>query len=691
MKRLVSLFATILALVAVACGGDDVDKPAKKPSTNVQDPNAPFYVDFEAITRGSVTFGVTPKNFEIDYLCMVYDKETVEDFTRDQFIVEQVLNDLEVEAAKAYRTLDEHFPFVRQRSVSEGLKFGRLTLNADHYVVVFGVEKSADGYKGYKATTKVVKVPFKTLDVEMSDATFTVEPYISYNNVALDVYPTDKEQLWYICTMPKAEYNYYVGTGNNQVDMGTYYKALFANDVNTLGAGVIHSGDVRVGAAGLQANTDYSYLVAGCIIDSDGIVVVTDIVYGEYTTDEAEPSDMYFDIEIRGVDQMSVAYSITPHNAKEGDTYCALVQPWDGTSTAEQVMNRIVNLWTSKGDGFMETMLVTGKVDSISKPMPLPQAGAKYYIIAFGYNGGITTKAYWKTFETLPGGKAEDAQFTATASSIASYGFTLNVKTTDPTVHYAPAAFLSGEFKEEKEIPAIEEHINDLLTGSQEFNPYYTMAEVLDQYYYNGDWTFNLSGMEPMKEYMVCIYVFDDETGEVVNVFTFDKIACTTAVGKIVPEIELVGVFSGEDEAGTIFDEPELTAGKAILVFKFSGIEEASKLQVSLADLNMSNKVEYTDIQVWSIMTGKWTECDLNKPYMFYAPTEWNQDYTALAYAEDENGANGNIARLWVKPTLKDKSDIKDLRELFDELYPKEGTETTRGTLPASLVVPVEL
>ncbi len=686
MKKLVSLFATILALVAVACGGDDDVTSPKKPNPDVQDPNAPFYVEFTEITRGSVTFNVTPKDFEMDYICMVYDKETVEEYTRDKYLVERVFDDLEILAEKQYKTLDEYFPYIRQRSVSDDIKFSGLSLDTKHYVLIFGVTQDATGYKGYKSCTDVVKVSFTTLDVEMSDATFTVEPYVSYNNVSLDIYPSDKEQLWYLCTMKKSEYDEYVGEG--KMERGAFYRKYFQQEVNAYGADVIHVGDLRVGASGLNANTDYCYLVAGLIIDTDGIVIVTDITYGEYTTGDAEPSDMYFDIEIREVDQMSVAYSITPHNAKEGDTYCALVQPWDGTSTAEEVMNRIVNLWTSKGDGFMETMLVTGKVDSIAKPMPLPKAGGDYYIIAFGYNGGITTSAYMKTFKTLPGGTIDDVDFSVSATSIAPYGFTLNVQSTDPTIHYVPGVYAKGEFKKDKEIAAINEGIDYYVAGSQEFNPYYTVAEVIDQYYYNGNYSFSISGLTPITEYMVCIYVLDIETGRVAKTFEFDAVACTTAVGKIVPEIELVGCFSGEEEAGSIFGQPELTKGKAILVFTYKGFENATALYTTIADLDVTNLVEYPDIALWGVMSGLWNTCPLDKPYTFYAPIEWNAYYTALAYAEDEDGLKGSIARLVVKPELSMKKDIAKLRELYDELYP---AETTRGELPASLVVPASL
>ena len=685
MKKLVSLFATILALVAVACGGDDDVKPTPKPTPDVQDPNAPFYVEFAEITRGSVTFNVTPKDFEMDYICMVYDKETVEDYTRDKYLVERVFDDLEILAEKQYKTLDEYFPYIRQRSVSDDIKFSGLSLDTKHYVVIFGVTQDAKGYKGYKSCTDVVKVSFTTLDVEMSDATYRVEPYVSYNNVSLDVYPSDKEQLWYLCTMKKSEYDAYVGDG--KMEQGAFYRKYFQQEVNTVGADVIHSGELRIGAPGLAEHTTYCYLIAGLIIDKDGIVIVTDVFYGEYTTEEAEPSDMYFDIEIRDVQQMSVAYSVTRHNPDEVGTYICLIEPWDGVSTADEVMRRIVNHWKSKGA--LETMLTDkGKIEHLSKPKSLPAAGQKYYIIAFGYAGGITTEAFMKTFETPAGGSVEDVEFSVSATSITPYGFTLNVQSTDSTIYYAPGACKAADYNEAGFIEAVNYDFDYYLNGSRDWNPYYTVAETLDQYYYNGNNVLTLSGLESGTEYMVYIYAMDIKTGHVVKCFTFDAVACTTTVGEVVPTIKLVGIYSGEEENGSIFEQPELTKGKAIVVFEYAGLENATTLHATLIDIDASNIIEYPDANLWGLVP-VWTECSLDKPYTFWAPIEWNQVYTALAYAKDQDGNNGKFARMVIKPELSEKDDIAELRELYNELYPKE--EATRGALPASLVVPAAL
>ena len=689
MKKLLSLFVTLFALLAVACGGDDVDKPAKKPGY-VQDPNAPFYVDFESVTRGSVKVGVTPKDLTMIYLCRVYDKETVNEYTRDEFFAERVLDDVAVEASEHHKSFKDYFPYVRKVSVTEGLEFKSLMYDTDYYVVVFGVAKSEDAEYGYELSTDVVKVPFRTLDIEKSDATYRVEPYVSYNNVSLDVYPSDKEQLWYLCTMKKSEYDYYVEEGGYA--MGEIYREFLKQSANSVGAAEIHTGELRIGANGLDEKTTYIYLIAGMEVDTDGILVVTDVFYGEYTTAEAEPSDMYFDIEIRETQQMSVAFSVTRHNPGTVGTYMCLIEPWDGVSTGEEVMNRIVDLWTSpdKPLGTIEAMLVDkDKIEYLSKPRALPAAGQKYYIIAFGYAGGITTDAYFKTFETPEGGSVEDVTFKLEAFNPNQYGFTVKVTSSDPTIYYALGACAVEEYKEAELKEIINEDVDYRLEKSQEWNPYYTMAEVLDQYYSNGDTITTFTGLAPNTKYMAFLYTLDIKTGDVVKCFTFDNVASTTSVGKVSPEIKFEGCFSGDDEAGTIFDRAELTKGKAILVFSYTGIEDAAALYTSIVPGDYSSIATFPDVDIWSgVADSDWKLCDKEKPYTFYAPVEWDTVYTALAYAKDKDGNNGTVARYKVKPEGAIVKNIEILRALMQELYPEEAT---RGALPASLVVPASL
>jgi hypothetical protein len=388
---------------------------------------------------------------------------------------------------------------------------------------------------------------------------------------------------------------------------------------------------------------------------------------------------MTFEIEVWDVKQMEASFRITPSN--NNDKYCALCQPWDGVSTADEVMHQIVDQW----GGWMEIMADDkGMVEhSGSSAMRLPAADTDYYIIAFGYDGGITTDAYMKTFRTLPGGSVEEVEFTIAASNISPYGFNMNITSSDPTIYYVPGACVPAEYNEEQYMAWEREAFDYYYNGSKDFNPSITIAEVLDQYYYNGSSSVMVSGLLPDTEIMAYIYALDSRTGEIVKTFTFENVARTATLGEANPQVEIVGYYSGDDEAGSIFGDAALSAGKAIIVVKYTNLYNARTLFTTMLEGDCSYSSAYPDRELWTLATGYWATCSMSQPYGFYT-SEWNADMTALAYCVDTNGKVGEIGRCYACATAENKSDIEELRALVDGL-----NSATRSSLeiPHSLVV----
>ena len=71
---------------------------------------------------------------------------------------------------------------------------------------------------------------------------------------------------------------------------------------------------------------------------------------GELVTEGAEKSSMTFDIEVWDIGQLSASVRITPSNNNE--KYCALIQPWDGVTEAQDLMHKLVEQW----GGWMDIM-----------------------------------------------------------------------------------------------------------------------------------------------------------------------------------------------------------------------------------------------------------------------------------------------------------------------------------------------
>ena len=544
-----------------------------------------------------------------------------------------------------------------------------MDIDADYYILVFGV----DAADYYNCNTELVKCGFKTLAVEQMDCTFEVNTTVKDNNVVFNVKPSDKEILWYLCTMTKDQYDYYTSESGYGMTENYFYEYFFQQDINAyLQAGyseseiveaLIHSGDLTLEAKGLKEKSTYYYLIAGLILDSEGIVITTPITKGEFVTEGAEKSSMTFDIEVWDIGQLSASVRITPSNNNE--KYCALIQPWDGVTEAQDLMHQLVEQW----GGWMDIMADDkGVVEhSGSNAFQLPAPDTYYYVIAFGYNGGITTDAYMKTFKTLPGGSVEEVEFTITTISISPYGFKMNIKSSDPTIYYLPGACKRENYNEEEFKRLERENFDYIFEETYKFNPSITIAELLDQYYYRGDVSVEVSGLDPDTEIMGYIMVLDIHTADVVRCITFDNVAHTDTLGITAPEVELVGYYSGDDENGTIFNDKSATQGRVITVVKYNNLDNVRTLFTTMVEGDCSNLTTYSDAEIWSITTGYWSTCSVNQPYTFYL-VDWNVEQTALAYATDNSGKVGTIGRLLTLPTADNKGDIEELRELYNSL-----------------------
>ena len=673
----------LVAAMAVVASCTPNEEPTPKPVA----PQMAFEVEIDDVTRSTVTLSVTPKEDVGDYICVVEERSVVEEYTQDKFVIATVFQELTDEAASKGQTLAEYMPTVVDNGKIENVTFSGLKLDTEYYVLVFGVDEK------YEACTELTKMAFKTLAVEKNECTFDIATDVVDNTVTISVSPSDEELYWYLCTMPKSTYEYYVTDANGyQMSESYFYEYFFQQDINSYrGAGytdqqiidaLIHQGNQQLQASGLNENTEYYILVAGLVMDSEGIVICTDINKASYTTQNAAQSTMTFEIEVWDIKQMEASFRITPSN--NNDLYCALVQPWDGVSTADEVMHQIVDQW----GGWMSIMADDkGVVEhSGSKAMKLPAADTDYYIIAFGYDGGITTDAYMKTFRTLPGGSVEEVEFTISASNISPYGFNMNIASSDPTIYYIPGACVPAEYDEEQYMQWEQEAFDYYYAGSKEFNPSITIAEVLDQYYYNGNSNVMVSGLLPDTEIMAYIYALDNRTGRIVKTFTFDNVARTDTLGEATPTVEIVGYYSGDEEAGSIFGNAAISAGKAIIVVKYSSIDNARSLFTSMLEGDCSNPAAYSDGEIWTIASSYWSTCKTAQPYSFYT-SEWNADMTALAYCVDNNGKIGSIGRHYACATAENKGNIEELRTLVNELNAATRSSSFSLELPHSLVV----
>ena len=677
------MLLTAATLSFVAC--ELTPAPEPDPVGPEQPTALTFNVELTEVTYSSVAYTVTPSDVEAEYLCLLYDAESVEEFTQDKYLVATLYQELEAEARSMGMTLAEFLPTYTDTGILED-QFVGLASEADYYLIVFGVDPA----NNYEACTEVNKTKFTTEAFEKLDVTFDIQTTVDGNTAEYVVTPSDNETIWYFYTIPTASYEYYLSPDAYNMSQDQFllyclqmqidgYRSAGYDD-NTILNALFHKGQLTLQAKDLTANTGYTNMVAGFIIDESGVITLaSDVTTSTYTTGDAKAVELSFQISVSDVETNRAAIKITPSDNTK--TFCWMVMEWDGVATAEEVMNEIVAMY----GGWMNSgrMLYSGVQDYTGGPgssykYRLDAPDTDYLVIAFGYAGGITTEAKMVTFRTLPAPGAEETTFAMTATNTSPYGFTVGITPSEASTYYIFDVIEPSDWDETVAVEAINAGIAEILEMQQMYDPNVTLSQVLSMYYYRGAYNVTVSGMTPNTTVMGYICAIDHKTGTVAKTHVFNPLATTTEVGSITPGVELVGNYSGKEENGTIFGDAEYTAQKAITVVKYTNFDGARSLFGSMMG---DNNMNFSDAELFG--QAYWSSVSTSQPYSFYL-VDWDYEQTALAYAVDAEGRAGGVGRLLTCATAENKNDIEELRTLVNEL---NSASKSSFSIPESVVI----
>ena len=261
------------------------------------------------------------------------------------------------------------------------------------------------------------------------------------------------------------------------------------------------------------------------------------------------------------------------------------------------------------------------------------------------------------------------AEFTFSASDIGPYDFSFDIVAEDPTIYYQPGIAYAAGFDPQEAIDASSAMLAQVIQMCMEGqSPSLTIHEALEErcshLYRNGSAHFAVANLAPEREYIAYVLTIDTKTGTFARCVYSDVIAKTTPVGTITPGVELLGVYNGNDENGTIFGDADLTLGRPIVAVKLTGVENASAAFAALTTDKYDEVVTLTNQYIISNMRGYWQEItNLTVPYHFFV-ADWDIEQTVVAYAQDTNGAEGGVGALAIKPV--EYGDINELKGYVD-------------------------
>ena len=702
------------------------DKPEPQPEPVPPTPEElTFELETVSVSKNDATFNITPSNLEADYLVVILDAKTVESYNSDAEVIVKIYNDVRSYAEANGTTFEAYLAEKVKRGALENHCIENLNVGTKYYLLVFGV----DAANNFATTSELYKHSFETEEhkVTPSTCTFELKANVNLTTVAITVKPSDSNQLWHLINMPVEEYQAYTSADG---EYGWTKEEYFQNYLNTeittlkeqnlseeeIGIKLFHKGMRTLNDSGLQPKTKYVTFAAAVDYTNGAAVVTSALKELRYNSGEAAENALTFDIDVFNIGHYSAEVRITPSDLNANYYYyIGYIDSQKKSMKPIDIANAAVTEYIYYWENYTELKHrdpVTGVTDLTGEnKVELNIAETEYFIVAFSFEpnptygtiineetgeydtnpGTITSAPVYVSFMTAEQGDPMTANFTITASEVGPYDFNLEIKADDPTIYYQPGIAYADNFDPQAALDASSSLLAQLVQMTMEGqSPSLTFWEALEEklynYYRNGDGKYYVANLEPNRDYIGYVLAIDAETRRFARCVYSEVIATTTNIGSVTPELELLGVYNGEHEAGTIFGDKSLTSGRPIVAVKLNNIENATAAFTALSTDPYADVAGLSDRYIISEFRGYWQQLSsLEVPYHFFV-ADWDMEQTVVAYAQDQNGHEAKVARMGVTPVSA--GDIEQLRGYVEAVNNASAQAVAKSMVIAEVAEP---
>ncbi|MDO4771435.1 hypothetical protein [Porphyromonas sp.] len=671
MKKLSVLLATILFVVGL--GGC---KDGKKESYDIQ---VPYDINFE-IKEGDVTsttfsFEVKPSDKENPYVCLYVDKSVIDKVPKEelpQFLLKELKTAAAVENKKWEQFRDEIVIKGDFQKTLTNLLPGNL-----YELVVFGL-------KGDQISREISYLFFETPIADFVDVKFdvnvsTLEP----NKVVLDVKPSESNTLWYYCSLPKNRYETAQAAGMSDAQLS---QTILENELKNFFQMLPHEPtaqdieefvnnrffkdekQITMRGRGVQADTEYVYLLTAVYVSAQHeLVFISNTQKGSFTTPKVPQKPTTFELNVENITQTKAAITVIPSDPTQKFVYrCDIHSEKTEKMTNEELAKFIIQ--TNPYISFEAMAHVRVVVPDYSL---VP--GTKHYLLAFGYDGGVSTKVYRIDFDPLPAGDPKTATFDVQKVRLTSDDVTINITANDKTVYYMPVLYPSHISKESIKgqiIASLRRSLDQTINSG--FNPYASIWTIITQQAVLGDRESSFR-LEPGVEYSLLIVTFDKKGIAADAVYEKSYFTAPAVSPDVkVDQVEIAGIFSGNDEAGQVFGQPDLVKDKAIMVLKYKVSPQVKDAYAS-ANLDDSEGDNFdinamSDGEILQNSNIRWSKINPKAPYLFVI-VPWEEAQISYSYGVNDKHERGHVARAKVRAVKEnEKESIDKLRQIRNEV-----------------------
>lgn len=572
-------------------------------------------------------------------------------------------SDADAAAYKYYKSEDEIqqpaelFASGEQVGVdSAAYEVKNLEPNTTYYVAA--VAKAGEKY------SPVVKIRMITVQAD-NLYSFDVEVGTpTHNSVPVKVTPSSEDARYVVDIVPAAD----VASMSDE-DLYRSYFDRYVAEADSTGAtlesvleGKLRSGVIDETFESLVPETEYVVVVVG--MDPVAGFRTSPVSRTDFaTTYEVKP--LTFAITVTDVEAVTAHISVVPSDEVAPFVWlCQPVSTYEGMS-AQEIAESYVNTFKDYLDSGMG--LYSGTQDYPGFSL---MASTDYFVIAFGYNQGITSEVYEERFTTLEGADPETLECDITFPDIQAERVTFNVVPNENSIHYYCGAFVKSEYTDQKAKDMVAAAINDFYQMQVEWNPNYPIEQVVESVCALGTSTGDLSPLYGDTEYTFFVVPVTNK-GEVANkVITTDFRTATAQYSDAVVTSEYLGSFDAlELQAAGYFTEASLNENTIVMVYKLNFNEYCNlvkyKLWYGATDATDSDLIGWIE-PYWD---GQRTKDQFATDFLVFITNLYSNDVTFLSIAYDSNNVASKMDRNYVERVERDQtSSVEEFKTLLDML-----------------------
>lgn len=384
---------------------------------------------------------------------------------------------------------------------------------------------------------------------------------------------------------------------------------------------------------------------------------VDSVTFGERQAVE----ELTFELSVTDLNAVSAHVKVTPSNQESPFIWlCQPTSAYEGM-TGQEIANKYVEINKTYLDQNMG--LYFGNQDYEGYGL-LPET--EYFLIAFGYNQGITSAIFEQRFETPAGTAPAEFSCEINFPDIQGERIKFNVKPNDNTIYYFCAAFVKEDYSESEALKLAQATIDETYKSQIEYNPNYPIEQVVENVCYHGESNGELAPLTGGTEYTFFAVPVTSKGKTVGKVITKDFKTLDIKYSEANVGVEYLGSFDFlELKENGHFTNHDYDETKIVMVFRLNANEQTNHVKYKL----WYGATEATDSELIGYIGDYWDgqrdKQGLQDNYLVYIVNQYHNSVTFVALPSDSEGINGMLSRTFVDAIAEgDTGTVAEFEEI---------------------------